>query len=798
MQFRSQSARSSSRSRAVRRACLATLEALETRRLMADTGVLYGITGNQTNPDNPIPDETLYTIDYALPGTTTGPMLDGFADVPNAPDEVLSLTNAFGVTTPGGALRVDVPQGQNAFWGIQTPNIVDQLKAGATTFSYDMTLLNQELNGGSYDPTSGDDSFNGYAQSNEIAVVLAIPSGGFIQRNFAAGGATDSMDLGAQWSGQDGTRTITWDLTKFTDAAGTSLADLITANNATEAHIWLPLQGGDANGNQGPMRFYFDNFVVGGAPAGDAVIGDFNMVTIHQSITLPHVPDTDAIGFNPEDGMLYRVSGSSSYRNDPLRIGYHDNQFMEKINVQSPDLTQTGIFNANYEGENDRGTPTGPYGLPAPFPTWLDPDHRRTDEETDPILYNVQGPDEYHAMRDLTWDATRHLFIGTEERGLYTMTADGTSKFLNDPGIRTGGPKGITFFTVDGVRKLLVTERDGSTLWFVDPETGIPTDDTPVSLVDPSGNPIPGVLSLVESPDGKTLLGIGRTAPEDPNDDPDPYARQLLIIDPVTGQTSSLGFFGVHMADLAFVIQTEQPVVPAAISQVFVNGPGLTGQTSANGVAFRNLAGVDNTFGYPVPAGANQTKTIPWNGGIDRIALRFTQNVADQLQQADLVVRGSANATYAVSGFTYDAATKTGVWTLSTPITNDKVRLFLDDTLVGGLDGEWQNANASEAYPSGDGTAGGDFDFRFNVLRGDANQDGAVNALDLGQLKAKLNRTATNPGTGTTGYSVFADLNADGQINALDLGIAKARLNTRLPSTDPATALLFSATAISR
>jgi hypothetical protein len=56
------------------------------------------------------------------------------------------------------------------------------------------------------------------------------------------------------------------------------------------------------------------------------------------------------------------------------------------------------------------------------------------------------------------------------------------------------------------------------------------------------------------------------------------------------------------------------------------------------------------------------------------------------------------------------------------------------------------------------------------VLRGDANQDGSVNALDLGQLKSWLNRNATNnQGSGTTAYSVFADLNADGQINALDL-----------------------------
>src|SRR6476659_2328332 len=57
------------------------------------------------------------------------------------------------------------------------------------------------------------------------------------------------------------------------------------------------------------------------------------------------------------------------------------------------------------------------------------------------------------------------------------------------------------------------------------------------------------------------------------------------------------------------------------VTQVFVNGPGLTGQTSANGVTFRNLAGIDNTFGYPVPDVANQLKYIPWTGGIDRIAI---------------------------------------------------------------------------------------------------------------------------------------------------------------------------------
>ncbi len=234
------------------------------------------------------------------------------------------------------------------------------------------------------------------------------------------------------------------------------------------------------------------------------------------------------------------------------------------------------------------------------------------------------------------------------------------------------------------------------------------------------------------------------------------------------------------------------PVTPARVTQVFVNGQGITGQTTANGIAFRNLAGVDNTFGYPVP-GPNQLKAIPWSNGINKISLRFDQDVASTLGQGDLVVRGVNTANYAISGFSYDAATKTGTWTLTNPIVNDKVNLFLDDANVGGLDGEWTTA---QAYPSGNGTAGGDFTFRLNVQRGDANQDGSVNALDLGQLKSKLNRTATNPGTGTSAYSPFADLNADGQINALDLGIAKARLNNRLPNGEPAS--LFSSLPVTR
>src|SRR5207247_11365194 len=101
------------------------------------------------------------------------------------------------------------------------------------------------------------------------------------------------------------------------------------------------------------------------------------------------------------------------------------------------------------------------------------------------------------------------------------------------------------------------------------------------------------------------------------------------------------------------------------------------------------------------------------------------------------------------------------------------------------LDGEWANASAGESYPSGNGTAGGDFSFRINLLGGDVSGDGQINALDLSFIKQRLNRTATNPGTSGATYSSFADLTADGLIHARDLPAAKHPPNPRPPACGP-------------
>src|SRR5206468_2162311 len=125
----------------------------------------------------------------------------------------------------------------------------------------------------------------------------------------------------------------------------------------------------------------------------------------------------------------------------------------------------------------------------------------------------------------------------------------------------------------------------------------------------------------------------------------------------------------------------------------------------------------------------------------------------------------------------YDAPTRTATWTLGRAIGSDRVVLRLRSDAgadantgvsAGGepLDGEW--ADGADAYPSGDGTAGGDFAFRVNVLPGDVNRDGVVNAQDLGRVRARQQTRAGSSAAATAvDYGAFEDVNGDGRINVL-------------------------------
>jgi hypothetical protein len=201
---------------------------------------------------------------------------------PGAPQTIYTSQSQFGVTSGNSALQTTDPQGN--FWGPSTPNLMTNFYsalANARFIRYDLTLINQQLNGGS--------QFSGFAQNNEMAVQLFSNPGGtfptqynqFIQRNFAAANATDTSGQSGTWSGVDGTRTLTWDLSTFTapDTDGTTktIGQILMAHpDMQDAKIDFVQQLG---GGSAPGNFYWDNVQLLDASGNTlAVIGNFEVV----------------------------------------------------------------------------------------------------------------------------------------------------------------------------------------------------------------------------------------------------------------------------------------------------------------------------------------------------------------------------------------------------------------------------------------------------------------------------------------------------------------------------------------
>ena len=226
------------------------------------------------------------------------------------------------------------------------------------------------------------------------------------------------------------------------------------------------------------------------------------------------------------------------------------------------------------------------------------------------------------------------------------------------------------------------------------------------------------------------------------------------------------------------------------VTDVFVRG------TAWNTAFLNSLAAAglgDAASGFRIPADA-QTSQLPWTN-LDRVSIRFSENV--NVAADDLVVRGVNNATYPLAAggaFTYDQFTFTATWTLSAAgLPADKVLLDLDADAGTGvtdinnnrLDGDWTNPVApatggADTFPSGNGTPGGDFRFRLDVLPASIDRAGPVNLGDFGRLRSNFGVT---PPTAT---SIFADLNGDAAVNLADFGALRQRFNSSLPAGNPA------------
>lgn len=215
---------------------------------------------------------------------------------------------------------------------------------------------------------------------------------------------------------------------------------------------------------------------------------------------------------------------------------------------------------------------------------------------------------------------------------------------------------------------------------------------------------------------------------------------------------------------------------PPSITGVFVSSTGWTN-------SFRDyLAGQNHsTLGYNLLTEAEPSKPLPW-ANLNRLAITFDENVT--VQSSDLILTGVSTPTYSIVNFQYDSATYTGTWTFAEPMSNDRLRINLRDTVTSVitaqmLDGEWSAVAPLPVY-TGDGQPGGHFRLGFDVLTGDINRSGRVSSAD-----APLFQVAYNASSTSSRYNMWADLDGSARVSSTDLPLYQSFFNRALVIGEP-------------
>jgi RTX calcium-binding nonapeptide repeat (4 copies)/Dockerin type I domain len=223
---------------------------------------------------------------------------------------------------------------------------------------------------------------------------------------------------------------------------------------------------------------------------------------------------------------------------------------------------------------------------------------------------------------------------------------------------------------------------------------------------------------------------------------------------------------------------------PPEVTGVYVRGSAWT-SPFLNYLASQGTG--DSTLGFAIPTGSSsQTKTLPWTN-LNEISVQFNQPVTVDTALADAELIGAAGEpappSLSSASFSFNTTTNTATWLLpsGTFLTDDKYILYIPSAAVVStpsgqpLDGEF--ANNSTTLPSGNGTLGGDFAFDFNVLIGDIDRNGLVNANDNAAVRLKLGDATTS-----VNYVAFDDVDGSGLINASDYNKVKSLLGGVLPT----------------
>ena len=200
---------------------------------------------------------------------------------------------------------------------------------------------------------------------------------------------------------------------------------------------------------------------------------------------------------------------------------------------------------------------------------------------------------------------------------------------------------------------------------------------------------------------------------------------------------------------------------PTAIDRVYVNGAAWT-DTFRDHLAATGVGSSD--FGYAA-GGVPNPLPMTWNN-LDQLSIAFTRDVS--LEPDDLRVTGARSGLFRYDDFDYDAQRRVATWTFDRNVPVDRLSVALDAP----------NFN---------------YTFGLNVLPGDLDRNGRVNALDLAATRARLGTSPARPFSFSMGiYEPRADFNGDARINALELAAVRRNLNQTLPGAAVAAGLFAS------
>lgn len=178
-------------------------------------------------------------------------------------------------------------------------------------------------------------------------------------------------------------------------------------------------------------------------------------------------------------------------------------------------------------------------------------------------------------------------------------------------------------------------------------------------------------------------------------------------------------------------------------------------------------AGNGNGIGYEVAAGEGP---LPWNN-LDRVYVQFSEAIGNP-SPSNFELRDSEGIV--ATALSYDPDTFRAVFAIDTALGFNKFRLGVSDQVV--------DLVGNQLDGDSNGTSGGIFDFRFDVVPADGNRDGRVNGSDLAVFSAAFLTQA-----GAADYNPFADWNADDRVNGSDLAVFSANfLNNIDTVADPA------------